>query len=157
MAKKLSKKEKGFIRDYVKTGNGTQSIMNNYNAKSEHVAGVMAVENLAKPRIQEVIKSIADRIPDELLERVHIEGLNANRVISANITYGDADEKTNDFIEVPDHAVRHKFLDSGYKLKGIYAPEKKDITTQGERLSTIPMEAIEIIEADLKKRKTNEL
>ena len=26
--------------------------------------------------------------------------------------------------EEPDYAVRHKYLDSGYKLKGSYAPEK---------------------------------
>lgn len=64
-------------------------------------------------------RSIAEQIPDDLLVKVHMEGLAANRVISANITYGDADEKTNDFIEVPDHAVRHKFLDSAYKIKKI--------------------------------------
>lgn len=64
-------------------------------------------------------RSIAEQIPDDLLVQVHMEGLAANRVISANITYGDADEKTNDFIEVPDHAVRHKFLDSAYKIKKI--------------------------------------
>lgn len=63
-------------------------------------------------------------IPQELLVKVHKEGLEANKIISANITYGDADEKTNDFIEVPDHPTRHKFLDMAHKLKGSYAPEK---------------------------------
>lgn len=65
-------------------------------------------------------------LPDSLLAKKHREGLDANRVISANITYGEADEKTNDFIEVPDHATRHKFLDTAYKLKGRYADEEKE-------------------------------
>jgi hypothetical protein len=64
-------------------------------------------------------KELVDEyLPDDKLAKVHSEGLEANKIISANITYGDADEKTNDFIEVPDHATRHKFLESAYKLKG---------------------------------------
>lgn len=70
-------------------------------------------------------KALAEKyLPDDLLLKIHKEGLEANRVISANIVHGEADEGTNDFIEVPDHAVRHKFLDTAYKLKGTYAPEK---------------------------------
>lgn len=74
--------------------------------------------------VKEAIKSFADRIDDDKIEKVLNEGLEANKIISANITYGDADEKTNDFIEVPDHAVRHKFFDSAVKIKGLYAPDK---------------------------------
>lgn len=122
--KRLTKKEKGFVKDYVATGNGTLAVLNNYDIKSkdpENVAAVMANENLTKPKIQ---KAIDERLPDDLLEQVHLEGLRANRVISANIVHGEADEGTNDFIEVPDHATRHKFLDSAYKIKGSYAAEK---------------------------------
>lgn len=126
--KKATKKERGFARDYALTENGLQSALKNYDTKDPATAGVIAVENLKKPRVQEIIedvkKTYAERFPDDLLERIHKDGLEANRVISANITYGEADEKTNDFIEVPDHAVRHKFLDSIYKIKGSYAPEK---------------------------------
>lgn len=125
---KLTKKERGFVKEYALTENGTQAALKNYDVKKKHTAAVIASENLTKPYIKEAIeiiqKTAADRIPDDLLEKVHLEGLEAQRVISANITYGEADEKTNDFIEVPDHAVRHKFLDSAYKLKGSYAPEK---------------------------------
>ena len=78
-------------------------------------------ENLNKPKIE---KALEEALPDELLAKVHLEGLKANRVISANINHGEADEQTNDFIEVPDHATRHKFLDSAYKVKGSYAAEK---------------------------------
>lgn len=112
---KLSKKEKGFVKDYVKTGHGTQSALNNYDTDDEKVAGVIASQNLAKLKIQEAIKSIAERIPDELLERVHLEGLQAS---DKHIVDGEV------IAEKPDYAVRHKYLDSAYKLKGSYAPEK---------------------------------
>jgi hypothetical protein len=102
----LSKKQKGFIKDYVKTGNATISALNNYDTDDERVAQTIGSENLSKPMIQEAIKSIADRIPDELVEKVHLEGLQA--------TQG----------ENPDYSVRHKYLDSAYKLKGSYAPDK---------------------------------
>lgn len=124
MASKLTKKEKGFVKDYVKTGNGTLAALNNYDIQSkdpENVAAAIASENLTKPKIQ---KAIDERLPDDLLDQVHLEGLRANRVISANIIHGEADEATNDFIEVPDYATRHKYLDSAYKVKGSYAAEK---------------------------------
>ncbi len=119
--KRLSKKQRGFIKDYVETGNGTQSALKNYDTKDYKTASVIATENLDKPSIR---SAIDEALSDELLAKVHKEGLEANKVISANITYGDADEKTNDFIEIPDHATRAKFLDMGYKVKGRYAAEK---------------------------------
>lgn len=60
---------------------------------------------------------LEEYLPDELLTKVHLEGLQATKVIAANITYGDANEKTNDFIDVPDHPTRHKYLDTAYKVK----------------------------------------
>lgn len=47
-------------------------------------------------------------------------------------------------IEVPDYATRHKYLDSAYKIKGTYAPEKR-IT------ANVEVEATELIEALSKK------
>tara|TARA_R110000868_G_scaffold403694_1_gene681192 strand:+ start:143 stop:559 length:417 start_codon:yes stop_codon:yes gene_type:complete len=104
---KLTKKQKGFVKDYVKTENGTQAVMKHYDVKDETVASSIATENLRKPYIKEAIQSIADRIPDELLEKTHLEGLEA--------TVGE---------DKPDYSVRHKYLDSAYKLKGSYAPDK---------------------------------
>lgn len=104
MSKRLSKKQKGFIKDYIKTGNGTQSVLNNYDTTNEKAASVIAVENLGKVSIQKAIKSIADSLPNELLQKVHLEGLEAN------------DSKAD-----PDYAIRHKYLDSAYKLKGLYS------------------------------------
>lgn len=57
-------------------------------------------------------------LPDEDLLQVHQEGLHANKVVSAVIVGKDANEKTNDFIEVPDVPTRLKAVELGYKVKG---------------------------------------
>jgi hypothetical protein len=54
-------------------------------------------------------------LPDEELAKVHQEGLKAVRIHSS-MTEPDRIEN--------DYAVRHKYLDTAYKLKGAYAPEK---------------------------------
>jgi len=120
MARGLTKKQKGFVKEYVKTGHGTNSALKFYDVKNSKVAEAIASENLSKPMIQKAIKSIADRIPDELLERVHLEGLEA-----CDIQYDSEGEIIK---EKPDYATRHRYLDSAYKLKGSYAP----IKTKGE-------------------------
>lgn len=110
----LTKKERGFVKDYVETGNGTRAILNNYDTDDENVAGVMASQNLGKLKIQNAILSIAEQIPDDLLVQVHLEGLNASRTIKTE----------DDEIIEPDYAVRHKYLDTAHKLKGTYAPDR---------------------------------
>ena len=118
---KLTKKQRIFVKEYIKDENGTQSALKAYDTKSENVANVIAVENLRKPMIVEVLKNLAERIPDELLEKVHLEGLNAGkRVFKNNNETGEIE----DLGVEPDYAIRHKYLDSGYKLKGSYAAEK---------------------------------
>jgi len=111
----LTKKQKGFVKDYLETGNGTRAVLENYDVKDENSAAAIASENLRKLKIQNAIKSIAEQIPDDELVRVHLEGLKAGK-------------KTEEGIE-PDYAVRHKYLDSAYKLKGVYEnnDEQKNI------------------------------
>jgi hypothetical protein len=64
--------------------------------------------------------------PDETLAKKVQEGLEANRVISAqvvvksdnpNVKTKTATARDVDFIEVPDHGVRHKYLETALKLK----------------------------------------
>ena len=73
----LTKKQKGFVKDYIETGNGLKSALNNYDTDDENVAGVIAYDNLRKPKIVNAIKSIAEQIPDSLLVEKHLELLNA--------------------------------------------------------------------------------
>ena len=63
-------------------------------------------------------------LPDDKLAKVHQEGLDASiKRFKKNISTGEVEIVSDD----PDYAVRHKYLDTGYKLKGSYAPEKKSI------------------------------
>lgn len=116
---KLTRKQKGFIRDYVKTGNGTQAIMNNYDLDNskipEKTASVMAVENLAKPSIA---KAIAERLPDDLLEERHLELLNKREI---TIIEKDGEKE---IIDQPETQAVSKALDMAYKIKGSYVPDK---------------------------------
>ena len=104
MSTALTKKQKGFVRDYVKTGNGTQSALKHYDTKNENVARSIASENLTKPA---VAKAIAARLPDDLLEEKHLALLN----------------RLDDTGGIDVQAVA-KGLDMAYKVKGSYAPEK---------------------------------
>lgn len=73
-------------------------------------------------------KELMDKfIPDKELARVHKEGLSAaKKVFKNNNESGEIEEVGNE----PDYAVRHKYLDTGYKLKGYYADGEKPLTTQ---------------------------
>jgi len=61
-------------------------------------------------------------LTDEFLASKIKEGFEANKVISAKIIVGkgerEADSQTDDFIEVPDHNARHKYLETALKCKG---------------------------------------
>lgn len=108
MARRLTKKEKGFVRDIVAGKNGVEAALDNYETKDYSTAGNIASENLKKPKI---IEAIEEALPDELLNRVHLEGLEAIRTT------------VTDSIE-PDYATRAKYLDMAYKRRGLYAAEK---------------------------------
>lgn len=112
MAKRLSNKEKGFVADYILGETGTQAALNNYDTESSKVAGVIAAENLAKPRIQQAIE---EALPDHMLNEIHREGLFATKGIFIE---GQKVDEDADFL------VRAKYLDMAYKRKGSYAPEK---------------------------------
>ena len=118
MADKLTKKEKGFVSDFIETGNGVQSALKNYDTEDYSTAGVIAHENLKKPKI---IKAIHEALPDDLLAEKHLELLNKKEVI---LIHGK--ENKIEFTEQPHSDVKGA-LDMAYKLKGAYAAEKHDI------------------------------
>lgn len=135
MAKaKLTKKQRGFVKDYVLTENGVRSALKNYDVKDYNTANVIAVENLQKPTIIEAIdeakKTVAESLTEELLLKVHLEGLTAMKMDGKGGMMigldkeGAAESFGHTEMQMPDYAVRHKYLDSAYKIKGTYAPEK---------------------------------
>lgn len=64
---------------------------------------------------KEVLEELG--VTDDKLATVLADGLEANKVISAKIV-AKANEQTDDFIEVPDYPTRHKYLETGLRLKG---------------------------------------
>lgn len=55
-------------------------------------------------------KTIAEQIPDDLLVKVHLEGLNAKQFKHS---------PEGELMQLDDFATRHKYLDSAYKIKKI--------------------------------------
>lgn len=112
MARRLTKKQRGFVKDYVKTGVGVTAALKNYDTTDYDTAHAIATENLQKPSI---LKSIQEMLPDDLLAERHLELLNKReqRVVGEEL------------LEVgPDVQAVSKGLDMAYKIKGNYAPEK---------------------------------
>ena len=74
-------------------------------------------------------------LPDKKLVKVVDDGLEANRVISA-VSGKLASGGTTDFIEVPDHAIRHRFVETALKMKGKLV-ERTDVTSGDEKLDAL--------------------
>ena len=56
--RRLTLKQKGFVKDYIILRNGTEAIKKNYNTTDYPTQRSMATENLSKPNIQEEIARI---------------------------------------------------------------------------------------------------
>lgn len=75
---------------------------------------------------------LATQLPDELLAKVHLEGLKATTFYSEGIGRGETQ-----LIEKTDFSVRHRYLESAYKIKG----KLKEVETP----QTIPHQTLIII------------
>lgn len=126
---KLTKKQTGFVKDYVDTGNATQAVLNNYDIKDNATARSIGSENLTKPSIVNAINSIAEQIPDSLLVEKHLELLNAQKITTTKVR-----GEITDVEESVDNQAISKGLDMAYKIKGIYAPDKSiNVNINGEQ------------------------
>lgn len=96
---------------------------------------------------------LEEYFPDEYLIKGLVEGTKAMKQLATRPVFKkDAPtsqsahelppSKTGDFIEVPDHGVRYKYWELGTKIKG-HLVEKKDITSDGEKLKTVEVIIIE--------------
>lgn len=108
---KTTLKQKAFVKELVKTKNGTQAIINaGYNVKSRQIASNMAVENLKKTNIQNALLvelekvGLTDSRIAELLEEAIVSGVGR-------------DSRNSDAL---------RGLDMLNKMKGTYAPKKID-------------------------------
>lgn len=118
--KDLTFKQRTWLKLYAESGNATQAALKAYDCKDERSASVIGSENLAKLDIASLME--AKGITDNKLMETLSDGLSATKPISAlilaNTETGTSKTKENEGqIEVPDYAVRHKYLETGLKLK----------------------------------------
>lgn len=113
MAEKLTRQDKKFIETYAETGNGTLAASEAFDIEDPNYAGVKAHRLLRKDKI---VNAIEEALPDDILHEIHREGLYASKPF-----FNEDGEKIS---EEADYSVRHKYLDTAYKLKGAYAAEK---------------------------------
>lgn len=115
---RLTKQQVRFVKIKAETGNGTLAVKKAFGITNDGTARVKAHRLLTNDNI---VKSIQDYLPDNLLAQVHLEGLKATTV-----RFTPEGER----IDVDDYATRHKYLDSAFKLKGSYAAEKSIAVVQ---------------------------
>ena len=115
----LTLKQRKWMKLYLECGNATEAAMKVYDCKNRDVARQIGLENIAKLDYTDFMEEAG--ITDNLLQEKIMEGLDANRTISAKITIKNQDKgansQTNDFIDVPDFIARHKYLEIALKLK----------------------------------------
>ena len=105
---RLSYKQKAFIKEAVKTLNPTEAIVRSYDVKNRVVAKSMASENLAKPYLKEALEQAMEEqgITDDLLLKEHKKVIIQSKHLPSKNTA----------------------IDMAYKLKGSYAPDKKQVS-----------------------------
>lgn len=104
---KLTKKQRGFVKDYVLDENGTKAALNNYDIESkqpENVAKSIATENLTKPAIIEAIEIKRKTLKEALRE----EGIDEKKIAqTVNILLDARDEKGNKDYTAIDKGLKH--------------------------------------------------
>ena len=117
---KLTKKQRGFVRDYVKDENGTQAVLKNYGVKDSIVAKSVASENLTKPYIIEAIevkrKSLRQALQEEGIDEKYL----AQKV---NVLLKAVDKEGT-----PDYNAVDKGLKHATNIYGIEDPDKPKTT-----------------------------
>lgn len=68
MATKLTKKQKGFVKDYIETGIGQVAAERNYDVKDGNTARAIASENLTKPNIIKYLEENAIGASSRIVE-----------------------------------------------------------------------------------------
>src|SRR3990167_5383029 len=120
----LTKQEKKFVEEVIETGNKTQAVIKAFpKTKSKKYARVKGHRLITKDNIKQALKTVADSLPDKDLIKVHKEGLQAGKHIYKN---NNETGEIEDMGVEADYAVRHKYLETAYKIKN-YFP--KDSTT----------------------------
>ena len=145
MTLKRTLRERKFIKSYIENnGNATQAYLDINPKYKGDSARVLGYRLLTKVNIE--VNELMDLMgtTDAYLNQKLNEGLEATKTISViplkpkdsqenSTDLPEANSKNIEFVDVDDFAVRHKYLDTAYKLKNKYPTEKKniDLNVQG--------------------------
>lgn len=112
--KDMTLKQRKWMKLYLECGNAKKAALEVYDC-TEDSAGVIGWENLNKLNYSDFLEEAG--ITDKLLQEKILEGLDANKTVSAVKTSKEASAAETDFIDVPDFLARHKYLETALKLK----------------------------------------
>lgn len=121
--RRLTIKQRRWLKKYLECGNASEAAFQVYECKDRVSAAQIGYENLRKLDYSDFLEEAG--ISDHLLQTKILEGLDANKPIGALVLIkNDKDGKPEQIlkdnegmIEVPDHLVRHKYLETALKLK----------------------------------------
>lgn len=125
--RKLTLKQKKFLKVYFETGNATKAALEAYDTTDSDSARAMGAENLAK--LSDVVRGIMMRKgldPEKLVDTV-------NAATGANKIHG-----TNDnFIEIPDHLTRLKAVEIAERWLGLKTDQDSTPPIQNNYIQVI--------------------
>ena len=136
--------QRAFIKAYCKFKNAGQAYKSLHPKVDDDSANVLGCRMLKEVNYTDLLEEAG--LTDALLNQKTLEGLGATKQIGARkIVQGaktgheikvDAMTDTDDFIEVEDYAIRHKYLETTLKLKKRLT-DKVDVTSDGEKVQQI--------------------
>lgn len=125
------KQEKAIANVVGNGGNVTKAMKDaGYSHRTAH--------NPKKLTESEAWKKIMKKaLPDKLLAKVHKEGLTATKKEQKIVGRDDSGAPEYEMVDVDDFPTRHRYLDTAYKLKGNYTPEKHEVKMPEEDMDVL--------------------
>jgi hypothetical protein len=119
----LTLKQSKWLKVYIETGNATEAAMQAYDCCSRESAAVLGHENIRKVKGAVTALMDAKGLTDDLLMKKLLEGLDANKT-----EFLKWDGEFKDSRDCVDFPTRQRYLDTAIKLKGVYAPDRQEIS-----------------------------
>lgn len=127
--KKLTLKQKKFLKVYFETGNATKASLAAYDTDDPHMASNIGAENVAK--LGDVVRYIMNKKGLDVEKMVDT----VNGAMEANRIHGTGDN----FVEIPDHPTRLKAVEVAERWIGI-KPEEDGTKIQNNYFNIISQE-----------------
>lgn len=120
---KLTKKQRGFVEDYVASGNASESIKKNYNVTTDLTARTMGSENITKPNVALAIEIKQQSLREALIK----QGVTPEKIAQKVETLLNATEKIGILgkeYETPDYNAIDKGLKHATTIYGVISDDE---------------------------------